>query len=58
MEGSGRGLIEIISRHLPGGTRDNNENPQSAAGPPAGIRSEYLLSTSLECHRYNSQLGT
>jgi hypothetical protein len=30
MEGSGRGLIEVLSGHLPGGTEKNHENPHSS----------------------------
>jgi hypothetical protein len=29
VEGSGRGLIKVVSRDLPGGTDDNNEKPKS-----------------------------
>jgi hypothetical protein len=28
MEGSGRGLIEVLSRHLPGGTEETQEKLQ------------------------------
>jgi hypothetical protein len=28
-EGSGRGLIDVLSRHFPGGTNENHGNPQS-----------------------------
>jgi hypothetical protein len=31
MEGSGSGLIQILSQHLPGGTQENHENSEDAA---------------------------
>jgi hypothetical protein len=29
-EGSGLGLIEVLCRNLPGGTEENDENPQGS----------------------------
>jgi hypothetical protein len=29
MEGSGHGLIKVLPWHLPGGTEENREKPQS-----------------------------
>jgi hypothetical protein len=29
LEGTNRGLIKVLSQHLPGGTEENHEKPQS-----------------------------
>jgi hypothetical protein len=53
LEGSGCGLIEALSRNLPGGTEENLENPKSGqAGVQGGIRTEHLPNTRLERYRY------
>jgi hypothetical protein len=33
LEGTGRGLIEVISRHQPGRTDENHEKPQDSRCP-------------------------
>jgi hypothetical protein len=34
LEGSGRGLIEVLSQHFPGGPEENYENPSQDSGWP------------------------
>jgi hypothetical protein len=50
MAGSGRGLIEVHSLHLLGGTEETMKNFGHDSRCPAQIRSEYFLSTRLECY--------
>jgi hypothetical protein len=45
LEGSGRGLIEVFSRHLPG---RSEEKHVTISGVLAEIRNEYIPNTSLE----------
>jgi hypothetical protein len=47
-EGSGRGLFEILSRHLPGGLRQLHEASVCISSIWTEIRDEYLLDTVLE----------
>jgi hypothetical protein len=55
LDGSSRGLIQIISRCLPGWAEKNHEN--SISGIPVEIRTEYLRNMSLERHRYTNLPG-
>jgi hypothetical protein len=46
LEGKGRHcLMEVLSRHLPGGTEEIYQNPVRITSVQIGIRSEYLSST-------------
>jgi hypothetical protein len=47
LEGRGRNLIEILSRHLPVWTEKNHEISVRIAGMPADIRTEHLRNTML-----------
>jgi hypothetical protein len=49
LEGIGRGVIEILSRHLTGGTEGNHEESQVARGA-AEIWTEYLPNVNLESY--------
>jgi hypothetical protein len=46
-KGSGRGLIEVLSQHLPGEAEENDENPVRITGVPTEIRTDHLHSISL-----------
>jgi hypothetical protein len=46
LKGSGRGLIRILSRHLPAGTEETSVR---IAAIPTDIRTEYLRNKSIEC---------
>jgi hypothetical protein len=48
VEGSGHGLIEVLSRHFPGGTDKSHENTTRISSDPAEIRTEHFLNTSRE----------
>jgi hypothetical protein len=48
MEGSGRGVIEALFKHLLGGTEDNHGEPVRIADVPAEVRTEHLPYTSLQ----------
>jgi hypothetical protein len=43
--GSGRGLLEVLSRHFPGGLKKSHENTTRISGDPAETRTEHLLNT-------------
>jgi hypothetical protein len=45
MERSGRGLFEVLSRHFPGGTEENNEISVTRAGILAEIWTRDLPNT-------------
>jgi hypothetical protein len=47
MEGAGRGLIKVISRHLSAGTEENNKNRQSGQSP--WNETEVGISFTLQC---------
>jgi hypothetical protein len=47
-EGSGRGLIEVLPRDLPGGTKENHKKPVRIAGVPVKIRTKRLPNISLD----------
>jgi hypothetical protein len=48
MDGSGRGLIEVLSQHLAGGTEENDENFQSGY-PVARPKLEPRISQTRVC---------
>jgi hypothetical protein len=59
--GSGRGLIEVLSRHMPEGSEVHAQKKKNCfsldrAGP-ASIRSDDLLKANLECYRNPDLLG-
>jgi hypothetical protein len=56
-KGDDRDLIEVLSRHLPGGTEENYETSVRIASVPAEIRTEHIPNTSLERYRYTNLLG-
>jgi hypothetical protein len=45
LEGSGSGLIEVLSRHLPGGSEGKNEKPIGIADVSVLIRTEHFSET-------------
>jgi hypothetical protein len=51
MEGSGRGLIEVVSSHFPGGTAKKR-----ITGVPAEIRTENIPNTSVSRAKFHSTL--
>jgi hypothetical protein len=55
-QGSGRGLIAVISWHWPGGTEENCDNAVMRAGISVKIRTVNLPKRSLECYRFANQL--
>jgi hypothetical protein len=58
LDGSGRTLIEVLPRHLPGGTEENHKKYSvRTGGVPAGIREEHRPNTSLERYHYANPLG-
>jgi hypothetical protein len=57
LEGSGRGIIEVLTRHLPGGEEKELRTSVRTAGVPADIRTEHLPNTSLGLYRYTNVLG-
>jgi hypothetical protein len=52
LENSGRGLIEVLSRHLPGGTEDRDENPVRRGYVLGEIQIEHPPNTYLEHYHY------
>jgi hypothetical protein len=55
LEKSGCGLIEVLSRELPGGTEEiHKKNPVSIVSVPAEAGTEHLPNTSLERYLYTS----
>jgi hypothetical protein len=48
LEGSSCGLIDVLSWHLCGGTKENHENLSRVVSVPAEIQTEYRLNTSLQ----------
>jgi hypothetical protein len=44
LKGSGHGLIEVLSRHLPGETEENDEKPVRITVVPTEIRTDHLQS--------------
>jgi hypothetical protein len=48
LEESGLGQIEVLPRHLPEGTEENNDKPVWTAYGWTEIRTEHLLNASLE----------
>jgi hypothetical protein len=44
LERKGRGIIEVLSQHLPGGTMDNHETLSQDAGMSVVIRTEHVKS--------------
>jgi hypothetical protein len=55
MEATGHGLIEALSRHLPGATEENFEN--RIACVLADIRTEHLQDINLERNHYIDPVG-
>jgi hypothetical protein len=49
LEGS-RGLVEVISRHFPGGIEENHETSFRKANVPVEIRAKHFLNTSQESY--------
>jgi hypothetical protein len=47
MEGSTRGVIEVVSRNLRGGTEENHEKYGRIGGVPAEIQTDNLANTSV-----------
>jgi hypothetical protein len=47
--GSGHGLVEVVTRHLPGGIEENDKK-ETISAVPTGIRTECLLNTNLESY--------
>jgi hypothetical protein len=54
MEGNGRGLIEVLSQHLPGETEEYHERVR---GVPVEIRTEHSQNTSLHHYRLSNPPG-
>jgi hypothetical protein len=57
LEGSGRCLIEVLSRYLSGWIEDNCEEPVRIADVLTEIRTEHLPNTSPERYPYTSLFG-
>jgi hypothetical protein len=57
LEGSGRGLIEILSLHSPGGSQENDGKPARISGVLTEIQTKYLPNASLERYHYANWLG-
>jgi hypothetical protein len=57
LKGSGRGLIEIISRHLPGEESENHRKLSRGSQYTAKIRTEHLSNQTLELYNCASPLG-
>lgn len=57
LEGSNPGLIEVLSRHLPGVTEENYEKSVRIATVPAEIWTEHITNTNVERYRYANPLG-
>jgi hypothetical protein len=58
LEGTGRCLIKIRSRYLPGGTGENHGNLSQDSGASAKIPLGQSPNTSLDCYHYTNRLGT
>jgi hypothetical protein len=56
MKGSGHGIIEILSKSLPGGTQKSHENLQDTCFL-TDILSRHLLNTSLEHYCWCNLFG-
>jgi hypothetical protein len=56
LEGSVRGPIEVLSRHLPGGTEENTKILR-ISGDRAEIPNEPLSNSSVEQYRHHNPLG-
>jgi hypothetical protein len=52
MERNGHGLIDVLHRHLPGGTEEINGKPPPGWPVPAGIRTGILPDKYLEHYSY------
>jgi hypothetical protein len=57
LEGSRRGVNEVLSRYLPRGTEKSPNPSVSIAYVLAGNRIEHRLHSSLELYRYISLIG-
>jgi hypothetical protein len=51
-EGSGRDLVQVLSRNLPEGVEEKHENGSHSSLCQGEIRTEYLPNTSLDYYRY------
>jgi hypothetical protein len=58
LEGSGRGLMELLSRNLPAGTEENHDKPVVLVGVSSNIRTKCLPNTSPECYHFAIPLGS
>jgi hypothetical protein len=56
-EGSGRGLIEVLSQCLPGGTEENDENLDRIGCVPIEIRTQHFPNASIESYRCPNSLS-
>jgi hypothetical protein len=56
LEGRGRGLVEVLSRHLPAGTEGNRED-LTIADVLIEIRNDHLRNTGLDRYRYANLFG-
>jgi hypothetical protein len=57
LKGSGRGLFQELSRHLPGRTEENTKTSVRIAGVPAKIQTKDHPNTSLNRYSYIIQVG-
>jgi hypothetical protein len=58
LEISSRNLIEVLSQYVPVGTEEYHEKISvRIAGVQAGIRTEHLPTSSLDCYQCASLLG-
>jgi hypothetical protein len=55
-EGTGRGLIWVLSQNFPGWTQENHETTRTG-DMPAEIRTDNPLNTNLERHHYTKLFG-
>jgi hypothetical protein len=57
LEGSDRGLIEIVSRYLLGETEERHTTPQSGSRYPGRNSNEHLQDKTLKRYRWTDLLG-
>jgi hypothetical protein len=58
LEGSGRGLIELLIRHFSGMTEENKKISVRIGDVPARIRTDHLPNTGLQRHLYSNLVVT
>jgi hypothetical protein len=56
-KGVGRGLIEVLSRYLPGVTEETQESNGQITDVPAEIRKENVPNTTLKSYRNANPFG-